>query len=344
MRRFRTQRRPDTVSNQERRGGLKWTRYLYLAILAGLVLWLGDFLVGSYLYLNSEGMVVAPQVTLATEFPATVRDIDVREGDRVTQGEQIATVSSQHVAESVARLTTDSARLRAEEADMRVQMDQSAALVHAAAARSSVANDIRKRYETLERQGILPSDKRLAAVESEYRSLADLEGLKAKVSAMREQLKQLSPAVDEATSALRDLEALYANGVIKAPINGIVGHRNVEPGAVVMAGDPILQIYGNKSYVLAYLPTGTLYTVKKGESVMIDWGVRHARGHIAAIEPVAVELPKEFQTAFKPVARSQILRIEFDDLKNGTNDSPPLFTKVRIYRRGYLRSLWSALF
>lgn len=347
MRRFRLRPRADTLSNDVRRNTVIWTRVVYLGILLGLGLWFGDFLFGSYLYLKSEGMVIAPSATLATEYPATVRNVSVREGDRVTAGQRIAGISSQQVSESIARLTSELARLRAQEAQLRIQSDKNASLVKLATERSQLASQTRARYEELQRKGILPMDKRMAALESEYRSQFDAGALQAETDAIEQQLARLAPAIDKAEAALANLERLYGTGEVVAPIDGIVGRRNVEAGAVITSGEVLAEIYGNDTYVLAYLPTGTLYSVKAGDRVIVEWGVRSAPGRITAIEPLAMALPKEFQTAFKPVARNQLLRIEFDnesDSKGDRTTLPPLFTKVGIHGGGLFGRVLGAIF
>lgn len=343
MRRLRLRPRPDTLNNDIRRSTVVWTRAVYFGILLMLGLWFGDFLFGSYLYLKSEGMVVAPSATISTEYPATVRDIDVREGDRVTAGQRIAGLSSQQVAESVARLTSELARLRAQEAQLRIQGERNASLLSLASQRSALASETRERYETLQRRGILPMDKRMAALDSEYRSQLDSGALQAETQAIEQQLTRLAPAIDKADAALVNLDRLYGSGDVAAPIDGIVGRRNVEAGAVITPGDVLLEIYGSPTYVLAYMPTGTLYRVKPGDRVVVEWGVRSVSARITAIEPVAMALPKEFQTAFKPVARNQLLRIEFDDAA-ARDALPPLFAKVDIHSGGFFGRIFGTIF
>lgn len=343
MRRLRLRPRPDTLNNDIRRSTVAWTRAVYFGILLLLGLWFGDFLFGSYLYLKSEGMVVAPSATISTEYPATVRDIDVREGDRVTAGQRIAGLSSQQVSESVARLTTELARLRTQEAQLRIQGERNASLLGLASQRSQLASETRERYETLQRRGILPMDKRMAAMDSEYRSQLESGALKSETDAIEQQLPRLASAIDKAEAALTNLDKLYGSGDVMAPIDGIVGRRNVEAGAVISPGEVLVEIYGSPTYVLAYMPTGTLYSVKPGDRVIAEWGVRSASGRVAAIEPVAMALPKEFQTAFKPVARNQLLRIEFDDARD-PGKLPPLFAKVDIHSGGFFGRIFGTIF
>lgn len=343
MRRLRLRPRPDTLNNDIRRSTVAWTRAVYFGVLLLLGLWFGDFLFGSYLYLKSEGMVIAPSATISTEYPATVRDVSVREGDRVTAGQRIAGVSSQQVSESVARLTTELARLRTQEAQLRIQGERNASLLGLASQRSRLASETRERYETLQRRGILPMDKRMAAMDSEYRSLLESGALSAETDAIEQQLPRLASVIDKAEAALDNMDRLYGSGDVIAPIDGIIGRRNVETGTVITPGDVLVEIYGNESYVLAYVPTGTLYSVDTGDRVVVEWGVRSAMGRVVAIEPVAMAMPKEFQTAFKPVARNQLLRIEFEDATDRSN-LPPLFAKVDIHSGGVFGRIIGTIF
>jgi len=113
---------------------------------------------------------------------------------------------------------------------------------------------------------------------------------------------------------------------MRAPIDGIVGRVAAEQGAVVRAGEPLFEIYGEQRYVLGYLPTGGLYEIKPGDRVTIETGLQTAEGIVARVEPIAAALPHEFQGAFKPVERQQVFRIEFAE-----GETPlPLFTKVKL--------------
>ena len=86
----------------------------------------------------------------------------------------------------------------------------------------------------------------------------------------------------------------------------------------------LIELSGNQRFVLAYVPTGSLYDVNEGDEVTIKTGLQTMRGIITRVEPFAAALPHEFQHAFTPVERQQVIRIEFlpGELP------PPLFTKV----------------
>ena len=101
-------------------------------------------------------------------------------------------------------------------------------------------------------------------------------------------------AFAEAQTALNDLRRLYAIGKLTVPIDGIVSRVIADQGAVVRAGDPLIEVYGDKHFVLAYIPTGALYSVQPGEHVLIDTGWRTSEGVIVRVEPFAAALPGSF--------------------------------------------------
>jgi hypothetical protein len=57
-------------------------------------------------------------------------------------------------------------------------------------------------------------------------------------------------------------------------------------------------------------------------------------GVVKRVEPFAAALPREFQRAFTPVERQQVIRIEF----LSGQSPPPLFTKVTVKSAAFLPS------
>jgi hypothetical protein len=92
-------------------------------------------------------------------------------------------------------------------------------------------------------------------------------------------------------------------------------------------------LYRQQPYVLAYLETGTLYSVAAGDEVQITGGFLQASGRVMEVLPVAEQLPEEFRKILQPRGRSQVARIS---LPEGTTF--PLFAKVRLSGIGWLSS------
>ena len=314
------------LPNQVRSHRQAIIRWIYVACVVGLAAWLGDRFLGHFFYLRSEGMVLAQRAVIAAEFPVTVRQLLVREGERVEAGRVAAIVSSQSVAETIARLAADLAGRQARLGELRIRSEKVDAVVSIADVRQRAAIDARVQFETLVQKGLLSIDRRTAAIESEFRSRQDFESLKAEKRVVQAEIGTLSPALAEAETAMRDLRRLYDDGRIRVPIDGIVTGLAAEIGSVVRVGDALANVYGNQRFVLAYLPTGGVYDVAAGDRVSIKTGFLTVEGIVARVEPFAAALPREFQGAFVPVDRQQVIRVEFAPGEL----SPPLFAKVEL--------------
>jgi multidrug resistance efflux pump len=326
MRRLKPRRELYTLPNQPRSHRQAVIRWVYLASITALAVWLGDIFLGSMLYLRSEGMVLAEPAVIAAEFPVTVREVLVRAGERVEKGRVAAIVSSQHVAESIARLTAELGAREAHVSELRIRSQRADAVLGSAETRWEVAADARRQFDTLLKSGHLPIDKRAAAVESEFRGRQDLEALKAEKRAVNAEITTLGTSLVEAENAINDLRRLYDDGRMRTPIAGIVSRLVADKGSVVRAGDPLIEVYGDQRYVLAYLPTGALYQIAAGDRVLIKAGLGTIQGVVSRVEPFAAALPREFQRAFVPVERQQVIRVEFAP----GEEPPPLFAKVEL--------------
>ena len=324
------------LPNQVRSHRQTVIRWTYIACVVGLAAWLGDLFLGSFFYLRSEGMVLAEPAVIAAEFPVTVRKLLVREGERVEAGRVAAIVSSQSVSETIARLAADLAGRQARLSELRIRSEKVDAVVSIAGVRQGAAVDARKQFETLVKSGLLAIDRRTAALESEFRSRQDFEALKAEKRAAEAEIATLSAAMAEAETAMKDLRRLYDEGRLRVPIDGIVTRLAAEIGSVVRAGEALADVYGNQRFVLAYLPTGGIYNVAAGDRVVIKSGLRTVEGVVARVEPFAATLPREFQRAFAPADRQQVIRVEFAP----GEPSPPLFAKVKL-RAATLMPRWT---
>ena len=321
--------------NEPRSHRLTIIRWVYLITVAVIVIWLGNFFLGDRIFFRSEGLVLGEPAVVAAEFPVTVKDILVREGESVNAGEVVAIVSSQTVAETIAKLSADIAARGMRQAELRIRSEVIETMIPLAENRENFAISARKELEKLVNQQYLALNQKSAALENEFRGVQDLQTLKSEKRVIEGELGKLASSLGEAQSAIADLRKSYNDGRLAAPIKGVVTRLAVDKGSVVRAGEPIVELNGNHRYVLAYVRTGSLYQVKEGDLVTINTGLQSASGVVKRVEPFAAALPREFQRAFTPVERQQVLRIEFlpDQVP------PPLFTKVSVRSAGFL-PLW----
>jgi multidrug resistance efflux pump len=320
------------LPNEPRSRRLTVIRWVYIASVTTLGLWLINLFFGSHFFFRSEGLVIGKSAIVAAEFPVTLRDILVREGETVKAGQVVAMVSSQAVAENIARLSADVATRSLRQSELRIRSEVIDAMMPIAENREQFAISARKELETLSDRHYLGVLQHTTALENEFRGVQDLQSLKSEKRIIAEELTKLDSVLAEAQTAIDDLRRIYDDGRLRTPMAGVVIHLAANNGSVVRAGEPIIELNGNERYVLAYVPTGTLYDVREGDKVTVTTGLQTARGLIVGVEPFAAALPREFQRAFTPVERQQVIRIQFLP----GEIVPPLFTKVQVTSGGGL--------
>jgi len=252
IRRLRLREQPEALRNEVRPRRQATIRCVYLASIAILALWLADMFLGGFFYLRSDGQVLAEPAVVAVEFPVTVRQIAVNEGDLVKAGQVVAVVSSQNVTESMANLTVALADRALQLAELQIRSATVNAVIVLAQTRRNVAIDTRQKYESLLSAGFLPLDKRSAVVENEFRSKEDLARLTAEQSALTAQIADLSQAVAEANDAVGRLRSLFDGGLVRAPIDRTTDGRQRGCPAAGPAAARALSECPLRSCILAY--------------------------------------------------------------------------------------------
>ena len=147
MRFLKRQRYPHVATSQPRAHRLAVIRWIYIACVLALGLWLVNFSFGSLIYLQSEGLVLGEPGVVAAEFTVTVQDLAVRQGEVVEKGQVAAIVSSQSVAETIARLTADVAVRQARRGELRIRSKVVDGLLALAQNRQQIATGARQTLE-----------------------------------------------------------------------------------------------------------------------------------------------------------------------------------------------------
>ena len=232
---------------------IKWT---YLLALVAFSAWMVDTFFGGNFYLRGEGLVIGQPAVVAAEFNMTVRDVLVKEGEKVAEGTVVANTTSQQVADTRARLTSDAVIRAGRLADMRIRSEVVNATVGKAEHRELVAIEGQNQLNQIYDKGLLPIITRTAAAEQAYNGLKDAESLRAERRALADQITMLNVATEQANVALSDLLNLFDDGRLRAPITGTVSSMLANRGAVLRVGDPLLELVGEHRFVVAWFPVG----------------------------------------------------------------------------------------
>jgi multidrug resistance efflux pump len=121
-----------------RRAAIKW---IYLLGLLSFLAWLGNSFAGGYIYVRGEGMVIGEPALVAAEFNATIREVLAKQGQVVSKGEVVLHITSQYMAESQARLTSESVQRSAKLAEMQIRSEIINATLASAETREEAASE-----------------------------------------------------------------------------------------------------------------------------------------------------------------------------------------------------------
>jgi len=256
--------------------GSKWKIY---AAVAALLL-LGTVLVVRWApwqskgpgpgFVSGNGRIEATEIAVATKLAGRVQDILVAEGDFVKAGQPVA------------RMQIDGLQAQREEAVARLQQAQlaiSSAQVQVAQRESDLDTARRRlpRSEQLAREGFFSSqllDDDRAKVRSQQAAVtaakAQAKAAQAGIGASRTQVTSAEANVRALEATLARIDVELADSELKAPRDGRVQFRVVQPGEVVGAGARVLQLVDlTDVYMTFFLPETVAGRVALGSDVRI---------------------------------------------------------------------------
>ncbi|QIG81864.1 HlyD family efflux transporter periplasmic adaptor subunit [Sphingosinithalassobacter tenebrarum] len=233
---------------------------------------------------SGNGRLEAVEINVAAKAPGRISEILVDEGDLVKAGDPVArmdvAVLEAQRAEAEAQLAR--ARTAVDTARSQVAQRQSerAASVAALRQRQAELGAARKRLarsETLAQEGA-------TSMQERDDDAASVEGARAAVDAARAQLGAIDSAITTArsqvTGALSNVDAARAtlaritadidDSVLRAPRAGRVQYRVAQPGEVVGAGSPVVNLADlSDVYMTFFLPETVAGRVGMGSEVRI---------------------------------------------------------------------------
>lgn len=302
--------------------------------MTGLFLYLLNNFFGHIIFLRAEGLVTQDRKEIAVDFVASVTDVPVVEGEVVKEGELLARLRSIEITESVASLSRDIADARMRRNELLARRDLLKRLVPIADKRAHDLTRLRALHEDGLRRGVATSIEQRKFLVDEYDAVLESERIKSELAGVDAQLAGLDAIMAKQQAALDEILKSFREGVVRAPVDGVVNNLHVATGSVVAGGTTMMEILYGRPYVLAFLQPGTLHRVRVGDEVALEYGVESVRGRVTALYPVAAQLPVEFQKSFRPTERSQIVRIDFAE----NTIIPPTFTKVEVRDAGSVPS------
>lgn len=205
------------------------------------------------------GVLISPQaVHVESPLEGRVAEVHVRLGDRVKKGQPLVTLAVASYRNDVAIAEASALAAVAEEGRTALEVDE--------------ARERRARADGM----------------ATYLSREEVQGARYQEKLADARLKAARAAVEERRAQAQKLRALVADAEVRAPFDGVVAARYVDPGARSAPGTPLLRILsGGEMWVRFAIPEDQAAAIIVGQDleVSVPSVGKTVRGQVVTVAP-----------------------------------------------------------
>jgi multidrug resistance efflux pump len=341
MKRIAAAHIPYRASGDVRRESVRFGKYIYLAVIGAILLSLFHLAFSHFYLLQGEGVVSSRHDTVALEYDASVRRLNVVDGEMVEPGAPLMEFDSVWFWRTTVDLSTRIAELQRQLSETNIQKARLDATIATASKYADFTGNLEKALRELREKGLVPNARLSTEALRRFEAERDLLAFKAEREQMDQEIQTLKENLARAQSHYVQLVQSFGDGVIRARSRGVVANISATEGAVVTKGQPVMQVFGGERYILAYLDDDSPVSRDPGDPIIVSVpGSAYIMGRISAVTEIADRLPAEFQPKFQRAGRKRLIVISVD---GGQLKSVPLMTSVRLYKPIGLEDLWFAM-
>jgi HlyD family secretion protein len=273
-----------------------------------------------------NGRIEAAMVDLSPKVTGRVREVLVKEGDRVKAGDVLVRLDLGDTTLTVARDKSAVAAAQARVRDLEAGTRRSElAAADAEVADRKAALDLARKE--LQRQQFM-LERKVGTQRDVDRATTEVQRLEAAVSAasnrlaaLREgarsnQVQQARDEVARAETVLEQSQTVVNEAELRAPADAMVIHRFVEPGQLVTPGQPALSLaFTDRLYVRTFVPEPVLGRVRPGiaAEVIVDaYKDRTFKAKVAEVARDAEFTPKQVETRTERVNLVYATKVDLD--------------------------------
>ncbi|HEX7819208.1 MAG TPA: HlyD family efflux transporter periplasmic adaptor subunit [Sphingobium sp.] len=291
--------------------------------------------------LKLYGNVDVREVDMAFRVPGRIADIAVEEGQKVREGQPLATLDTATLDARDKEAEARVAQARAELAKLmngsRIQdVGQASARVAAAQAQYAAASQAYDRRQPLVAPGAISRDVWAQTVSERDRTAAGLaearQGLSlTQAGARKEDVAAAQAALIAAEAMRKSVSTDRGDARLLAAVAGTVVTRAREPGAIVQGGETVLTLSIDRPMrVRAYIAEPQLSRISPGMAVTVtaDGNAKSYHGAIGSISPKAEFTPKTVETQDLRTDLVYRLRIIVTDPDDALRQGQPVTVAV----------------
>jgi membrane fusion protein (multidrug efflux system) len=264
----------DVVDGSRERSAIRWSAWLLgagLAVCAVAAVVVGSRYLAAHVT-TDDAFVEVPTVFVSPQVPGRVLEILVEEHQRVEKGEVLVLLDPADYELELARAEASLSIARnrvvqAEAASASTDADRKAATVEVWRTEREL-----NRFRSMREEGTV-SQRELDSAQATY------DAARARVRALELRAEAEHALVNDdaqvrlAQAELKQAALRLERTRIRAPFTGVVGRRNVEPGAVVSPGQPVLALISTtEAWVMANFKETQIERIEIGDraDVTID--------------------------------------------------------------------------
>lgn len=224
------------------------------------------------------GLMDVYEIDVASKVPGRIKELLVREGDRVEQGQKLAVMESQEIEAKLGQV-----RAARDAAEAKLRMARRGARDEEKMAAGQALDAARHQFELAEkthkRMQSLLADKAVAQakfdeVEFKYKaakekmSMAQAKFELVKKGARPEEIDALEALVRQGKSTMAEVESYARESVQHAPVAGEVSKIMLHPGELAATGYPILSLVDLREQWASFVVReDRLQKLKKGDTI-----------------------------------------------------------------------------
>lgn len=235
------------------------------------------------------------RATVKAKVAGAIMDLRVAEGARVKRGDLLAVIEARPLEAELARAEAESRAAARQASAGAPQLAVLEAQARALEADLGIARDDRDRTRRLAESGA-------ATPVEEDRARSRVAVLEAQLAANRSQREalriELVARASGSSAAVRSVAARVADAELRAPLDGVVLSREVEPGEVVAVNQPILRVGDVDHLILeCSVDEADVARVAAGDQAAIAlyaFPGQVFRGRVTEVMPDADRLKKSF--------------------------------------------------
>ena len=294
--------------------GMKKVKPVLISVLIFTFAFAGFYLYRHYysskpVQLEASGTIEATSVDLKAKTSGTIRDLTLKEGDRIAPG-QVAAILERN--DLLAQKERDAMSVLSAEARLNQllsgardeEIKAALASVNLAQANLNQAARDLERTRILYQNGAIAPDQ-LEQAETGYKVLEETLAIaQTKLDLLNagsraEEIDAAAAEVERAKAVLKASEALLEDLKIISPIEGTVASKNYELGEFVSAGSSLLSVANLRDlWIKVYIPTDDLPRIRLQQevAVTVSGSSQVFPGRVIEIASKGEYTPKSIQT------------------------------------------------